>query len=148
MQPSLDVLVVDDRAIDAEMTLHIVRRLRPGARTLWLSAGDEALEYLFAVGAFAGWQPPKPSLAIIDDEMPTVSGSAMVDLIRMHPLMGNLPVILLTDRNPVRSRAGMRFAAHEYIIKSVDFDDYCSVLGHVLERWLPPAVPRAVRSAV
>ena len=54
MGRKIDVLVVDDRSIDAEVTLFALRQASTSdAKFLRLKDGNEALRYLIAVGEFA-----------------------------------------------------------------------------------------------
>lgn len=151
MASSVDVLVVDDRAIDADVTLFALRRAAPAAKVLRLKSGEEALHYLFGVGEFARSPGRMPTLVLLDMEMPVMSGLCVLDVIRAHPRTAGIRVVMLsTDAHAHVFRPPDTFAADAYVVKPVDLDRYCAAMEMILRRWLPisdvraawPALPR------
>src|SRR5262245_8056894 len=97
MGRKFDVLVVDDRSIEAEVTLFGLRlAATPDARFLRLKDGNEALRYLFGLGEFARRSTALPDLVLLDMDMPVTSGLCVLDLIRAHEAMNGMRVIMLT----------------------------------------------------
>jgi two-component system, response regulator len=138
MARNIDILLVDDRAIDAEVTLSALRRAAiPEAKFLRLRNGDEALRYLFAVGEFARRSAGMPGLVLLDADMPVASGACVLDVIRAHPQTSRTRVVLLsTDSRPALvSRSG--FSPDAYLMKFQDFDQYLAAVELTLKRWLP-----------
>ena len=85
MARTFDVVLVEHRSIDAEVTLTALRQAATStARLLRLKDGDQALRYLFAVGEFAQRSPRPPGLVLLDMDMPVTSGLSILDLIRAH----------------------------------------------------------------
>lgn len=135
---SVDILLVDDRAIDADVTLLALRRAAPHLKVLTLRSGIEALEYLFAVGDFASFIQGKPRLTLLDVEMPVMSGLSVLDLMRAHPATRRIPVVMLSPRPlPVSMKRNDQFAADAYITKPLDLAMYSALLERSLRRWLP-----------
>jgi CheY-like chemotaxis protein len=135
---SVDVLLIDDRMIDADMTLLALQRVTPHLKVLTLKSGNEALEYLFAVGDFAGCPQGKPRLALLDAEMPIMSGLSLLDLMRAHPTTRNIPVVVLSSRPlPSMLKRNDRFAADAYIARPLDLAQYSALLDPLLRRWIP-----------
>lgn len=140
MAPSHDILVVNDRALDAHETLIALEQVAPRARVLHLLGGDEALEYLFCVGAFAGRIPELPRLVLLSAEMSVISGLCVLDLLRAHPRTCHIPVVVLSfERDFRKHRRHDRFDADAYIVKPCDFQRYCAVLDGCVRHWLPQA---------
>lgn len=141
MSRGVDVLVVDDRTVDADMTLLASRLAAPNAKLLRLDNGDQALEYLFGVGAFASSRRQPPGLLILDAEMPIVSGPCVLDVIRAHPLTYDIPVVLMSSDTATRVRVRHdTFAADAYVVRPTDFERYCALIEAMLRRWLPQIV--------
>lgn len=141
MASSVDVLVVDDRAIDADVTLFALRRVAPAARVLRLKSGAEALHYLFGVGEFARGSGSMPRLVLLDMEMPVMSGLCVLDVIRAHPRTAGIRVVMLsTDAHAHVFRPPDTFAADAYVVKPVDLERYCAATEAILRRWLPQIV--------
>jgi two-component system, response regulator len=138
MVRSIDVLVVDDRSVDADVTLFALRHASTSdAKFLRLRNGDEALRYLFAVGEFARRSAGMPGLVLLDMDMPVASGLCILDVIRAHPATSAIKVVMLsTDSRPqLAGRNG--FSPDAYLIKSQDFDQYFASVELTLKRWLP-----------
>ena len=138
MGRNFDVLVVDDRAVDAEVTLFALRQASThDAKFLRLKDGNEALRFLFARGEFARRSPRVPELVLIDMEMPVVSGTCVLDVIRAHPETSGIRVVMLTTDSRPRWPERSGFAPDGYLVKSQDFDQYSAACELTLKRWLP-----------
>ena len=135
---TLDVLLVEDRSIDAQVTLSALKHAATAdARMLRLRDGNEALRYLFAVGEFARRSRAMPGLVLLDAEMPVVSGLCVLDVIRAHPATSSVPVVMLTTDTRPRFADEDVFSPDGYLMKSQDFDQYCAAMELTLKRWLP-----------
>jgi two-component system, response regulator len=136
-----DVLVVDDRLLEAQTALVAFEQVAPRAKVLHLLDGGEAVEYLFATGTFAGRAPVMPQLVFLSLEMEKVSGLCVLDLLRGHPLTCELPIVLVSlERNPRMYRRHNQFDADAYVSLPCDFTRYCAVVEGCVERWLPWAL--------
>lgn len=138
MSPNHDILVVNDRMLDAQETLVALEQIAPRAAVLHLESGSEALEYLFSVGTFAGRAPNLPKLVLLSAELSDISGLCLLDLMRAHPLTRAVPVVLLSLESDLREhRRHDQFGADAYVLKPWDFQRYCTLLQGCLECWLP-----------
>lgn len=138
MVRKIDVLVVDDRSIDAEVTLFALRQAStPDAKFLRLRDGNEALRYLFAVGEFARRSTGAPGLVLLDTDMPVTSGWCVLDIIRSHPATRSIQVVMLTTDTRPRFAEQDGFSPDGHLMKSQDFDQYCAAIELTLKRWLP-----------
>jgi CheY-like chemotaxis protein len=138
MVHKIDVLVVDDRAVDAETTLFALRHAATrDAKFLRLKDGDEALRYLFGLGEFARRSAGIPGLLLLDADMPVTSGPCVLDIIRAHPATSGMRVIMLTTDSRPRFPEWNRFSPDGYLLKWQDFDQYCVAMELTLKRWLP-----------
>lgn len=135
---TIDVLLVEDRSIDAQVTLSALRHAATHeARVLRLKDGDEALRYLFAVGEFAHRSLAMPGLVLLDAEMPVMSGRCVLDVMRAHPATSGVPVVMLTQDTRPRFEDENEFSPEGWVVKSQDFDQYCVSIELALKRWLP-----------
>jgi two-component system, response regulator len=138
MARSVDVLVVDNSTLDANALLLALARVAPHARVLRLRSGDEALQFLFSRGLFAGHRLGMPRLVLLSADMPTVSGTCVLDLMRAHPLTARVPVVLLCVDPYSRAHLDRRrFRPDAYVVKQWDLDRYCVILEGSIRRWLP-----------
>ena len=135
---NFDVLVVDDRSVDAEVTLFALRQASThDAKFLRLRNGDEALRYLFAVGEFARRSAGMPGLVLLDMDMPVTSGPCVMDIMRAHPATSDIKVVMLGTDSRARCSKRRGFSPDAYLVKSQDFDQYCAAIELTLKRWLP-----------
>ena len=138
MGRTFDVVLIEHRTVDAEVTMHGLRQATTSdARLLRLRDGEQALRYLFAVGEFAQRSPGAPGLVLLDMDMPVTSGMSILDVIRAHPATRNIRVIMLTTDTRPRFDATSEFSPDGYLVKSQDFDQYCVAIELALKRWLP-----------
>jgi two-component system, response regulator len=138
MGRQVDVLVVEERSVDAEVTLSALRKgSTRDARLLRLRDGNEALRYLFAVGEFENRSTGMPGLVLLDMGTPVASGLWVLDVMRAHPATKDIPVVMLTTDTRPRFAEDYGFAPDGYLVKSQDFDQYCAAIELTLKRWLP-----------
>ena len=144
MSPTHDILVVNDRMLDAHETLVALEQVAPRATVLHLDSGNEALEYLFSVGAYAGRPRLMPKLILLSAELSDISGLCLLDLMRAHPLTGAVPIILVSLESDLRkSRRHDQFDADAYVMKPLDFRRYCALLQSCIRCWMPSALRRS-----
>lgn len=149
MAYSHDILVVNDRSLDAQETLIALEQVAPTARVLHLEGGTEALQYLFSVGTFAGRAPEMPLLVLLSLEMSAMSGPCMLDLMRAHPLTRRIPVVVLSlEPNVRKHRRHDAFDADAYITKPCNFQRYYAVIEGCVRHWVPSVHRRNGRRRV
>ena len=130
----VDVLVVDDRAADAEITLFAIQRARPELRILWLNSGDLALQYLFC-GHERRLRTNAPRLILLSQNMQRMSGPALLDVVRCHAITSSV-VMLRRAHETSAPSAGARFDPDSYLRRSTDAEEYCLQVEELLYRWL------------
>jgi len=54
----VEILLVEDNADDAEMAIHALRKKNLANKLIHLQDGEEALDFLFGTGKFAGRDVP------------------------------------------------------------------------------------------
>lgn len=141
MSPNHDILVVNDRMLDAHETLVALEQVAPRATVLHVDSSNEALEYLFSVGAYAARPPTMPRLVLLSAEMGDVSGLCLLDLLRAHTLTCSVPIILQSLENDVcKLRRYDKFDADAYVTKPCDFQRYCTLLEGCVRCWAPSAL--------
>lgn len=141
MSHTHDILLVNDRMLDAHETLVALEQVAPRATVLHLDSGSEALEYLFSVGAFAGRPALMPQLILLSAEMRDISGLCLLDLIRAHTLTHTVPIVLVSLEDDLRKlRRHDEFDADAYIMKPLDFQRYCTLLQNCIRCWMPSAL--------
>ncbi len=104
------ILIVDDDEIVAELAADTL--IGAGHACGWVTSGEEALELL-------KWR--RPDLLLLDQDMPGMSGSAMLRQLRTSDKLYDLPVIMFTALNGSEDEEQAIYAgAQDYIRKPFD----------------------------
>ncbi len=104
------VLVVDDDAVNREiLRLHLGRN---GHTVLEADNGEQGIAALRSL---------RPDLVILDVIMPEADGSEVFRVLRRDPRTQNIPVMMLSIRDPyMEELPGWEFGADVYITKPYD----------------------------
>jgi len=133
MQQVVDILLVEDNASDAELTLRALKKHNLANGVLHLKDGEAALNYLFdGQGA-----THLPKLILLDIKMPKVDGIEVLRKIKGDDRMKMVPVVLLTSSKEERDIAeSYRLGVNAYIVKPVDFDKFVKAVADIGFFWL------------
>jgi two-component system, response regulator len=141
------ILLVEDNNDDAELTVRAFQRAKVKNPLIRVRDGEEALDYLFGRGAYAGRDVRDlPAVTLLDLNMPKISGLEVLKAIRADARTTHLPVVVLTSSNEDKDRlnAYTQFA-NSYVIKPVDYDQFVTAASQLVLYWMtlnaPP--PRA-----
>lgn len=133
----VDILLAEDTATDAEMTMRVLRKRGLANNLIWVKDGSEAIDFLFRQGAFAGSSNGKPRLVLLDVKMPKVDGIEVLRRIRQDDTLRTVPVVMLTssaeERDVVES---YRLGANSYIVKPVDIVEFDKKIGDIGFYWM------------
>jgi two-component system response regulator len=112
-----------------------------------VSDGQEALDYLFGTGEYAGRNSSDfPALTLLDLKLPKVSGLDVLGRVRSDSRTGRMPVVILTSsREEQDIAAGYDLGVNSYIRKPVDFERFVQSVAQLGLYWLvlneePPRV--------
>jgi two-component system, response regulator len=98
----------------------------------------EALDFLFGRGKYAARDARDlPAVALLDINMPKISGFEVLKAIRADERTRHLPVVVLTSSNEDKDRlkAYTNFA-NSYVIKPVDYDQFVAAASQLGLYWL------------
>src|SRR5688572_913097 len=71
----LDILLVEDRAEDAELAMMALKKYNLVNTVEWVKDGEEALEFIFAEGRYKDRNiHDRPKVVLLDLKMPKVDG--------------------------------------------------------------------------
>src|SRR5690349_21110986 len=116
------ILLVEDSPNDAELTLEALESIKLANKVEWLRDGAEALDYLQGNGAYAGRDPVRPALIMLDLKLPKVDGREVLHEIRNDPRLRSIPVVVLTSSREESDLIGCYEAgANAYVVKPVNF---------------------------
>jgi two-component system response regulator len=133
----VEILLVEDNPEDAEMTVRALRKRNLANHLHWVKDGEEALEYLFGTGRYAGRdvsQPPR--LVLLDIKMPKVDGIEVLRRVKSSELK-QVPVVVMTSSNEERDvLESYRLGVNSYIVKPVQFEDFMDTVAKIGLYWV------------
>ena len=133
----LEVLLVEDDPDDLELTLHSLKEARVTNRIQIARDGEEALDYVFSRGKYAGASAPGLRLILLDLKLPKIDGLEVLRQIKEDPRTKGIPVVILTSSKEERDLvAGYRLGANSYIQKPVDFEQFQNTVRETGYYWL------------
>ena len=133
----LEILMVEDEPHDVELTKRAFERARITNPLHVVGDGAEALDFLFATGAYQHRSnAPLPEIILLDLNLPKKSGLEVLRRIKADKLTKDIAVIVLTastrDRDIAECR---RLGVETYIIKPVGFQKFSELTPALNLAW-------------
>jgi two-component system response regulator len=117
-----DILLVEDDADDAELTIHSLKNSGLANRVLHIDDGEKAMEFLFS-------DHSNPTLILLDLKMPRVDGIQILQRLREDPDKQNIPVVaLISSKEGKNYLESFKVKADAYMIKPVDYKKFCNAI--------------------
>ena len=149
MDAKRTILLIEDDDGDAELALRAFQRAEIKNPLVRARDGLEALDYLFARGKYAARDPyDLPVFALLDLNIPKISGLEVLKAIRADERTMHLPMIVLSSSSEETDRMGAyRRFANSYIIKPLDYDQFVSAARQLSLYWGELNEPAPLMSA-
>ncbi len=133
----VDILLAEDTATDAEMTIRALRKRGLANHLVWVKDGSEAIDFLFRKGKFQELPSGRPKLILLDVKMPKIDGIEVLRQVRQNERLRTLPVVMLTSSAEERDvLESYRLGANSYIVKPVDPLDFDRVISDTGLYWM------------
>ncbi len=132
------ILLVEDNPDDVELTLRSLRQHNVQNEVVVVRDGQEALDYLFATGAYASRVPgAMPTVILLDLKLPKIDGLEVLRRIRADERTELLPVVILTSSKEEQDVInGYKLGANSYVQKPVDFVHFSEAVKQLRLYWL------------
>ena len=132
------ILLVEDNPNDEELTLRALRKANIANEVAIARDGQEALDFLFGTGKYAGRElPTMPAVVLLDLKLPKLDGIDVLQRIRADPRTRLVPVVILTssseDEDMVRS---YQFGANSYVRKPIEFSAFANAVTQLGMYWV------------
>jgi two-component system response regulator len=132
------ILLVEDNPNDEELTLRALRKANIANEVAIARDGQEALDFLFGTGKYAGHEPPTmPAVVLLDLKLPKLNGIDVLQRIRADPRTKLVPVVVLTssseDEDMVRS---YQSGANSYVRKPIEFSAFANAVTQLGMYWV------------
>lgn len=137
-QGGMEILLVEDNPNDAEMTLRAFEKSHVANQVHHVEDGAQALEFMFATGAYADRKAsPPPRLILLDLKLPKIDGLEVLKRLKGDPRTRVTPIVVMTcsreERDIVES---YKLGVNSYIVKPVDFEKFVEAVQQLGLYWL------------
>ena len=132
------ILLVEDNADDEMLILRALRKVNLANQVDVARDGQQALDYLFREGEFAGRPGADlPAVVLLDIKLPRVSGLDVLKKLRADPRTHLLPVAILTSSDEERDRLQSYMnGANSFVCKPLDFAEFAETVARMGIYWL------------
>ncbi len=132
------ILLVEDNPDDVDLTIRAFKKNDLKNEIVVKKDGAEALDYLFATGAYADRDASvMPDVILLDLKLPKVNGLEVLKSIRSDERTKYLPVVVLTSSREQKDIIdSYDMGANSYIRKPVDFNQFIEAIKQLGFYWL------------
>jgi len=127
------ILLVEDNPDEEQLLLRAFRENRISNPVDVVHDGVEAMDYLLAAVAV----DTLPALVLLDLKLPRMDGLEVLERVRAHARLKNLPVVVMTssrgERDVLKSYA---LGANSYVRKPVEFEQFAGAVRQLGRYWL------------
>lgn len=135
---SRSILLVEDNPDDVDLTLRAFRHAGIVSPVQVVGDGVEAIDYLFAQGAYADQARRElPAVVLLDLKLPLLDGHEVLRRIRANPRTRLLPVVILSssvEETDLRRSYGE--GANSYVRKPVSYTEFVEAARQLGLYWL------------
>jgi CheY-like chemotaxis protein len=130
------ILLVEDNPNDVELTLTALKEAHLANEVVVANDGEQALDYLFRRGRYAGRTDPQPAVILLDLKMPKVDGHEVLRQIRADPGLRLTPTVVLTSSREEKDLYECYDkGANSYVVKPVDFEEFVTAISKLGVFW-------------
>ena len=137
-QSVVEILLVEDNPNDAEMAIRALKKNNLSNNVVHVTDGEEALDFIFARGAYSGRNIESgPKIILLDLKLPKVDGLEVLKIVKSDERTKMIPVIALTSSSEEKDIIeSYRLGVNSYIVKPVDFDKFVEAIKDLGLYWL------------
>ena len=138
MTKEVEILLVEDNASDAEMTIHALKKNNLANKLLHVKDGAAALDFIFAEGEYSYRQIENmPKVILLDLKMPKVNGIEVLEKIRADERTKRIPVVVLTSsKEDPDIKKCYDLGVNSYVVKPVAFDEFQKAISDLGLYWM------------
>jgi two-component system response regulator len=134
----IEILLVEDNEEDAGLIIRSLRQHNLGNHLVHLQDGAQALDFIFARGAYAGRKiNDTPRMLLLDLKMPKVGGVQVLQAIKGDDRTKLIPVIIMTSsREDKDIEECYRLGVNSYVVKPVEFENFARAVSELGMYWM------------
>jgi CheY-like chemotaxis protein len=134
----VEILLVEDNPTDAELCIRALKKSNLANKLVWVKDGAEALDFLFATGAYSSRSVNCGlKVVLLDLRLPKVDGMEVLRRVKEDERTKAIPVVVLTSSKEDRDVAeSYQLGVNSYISKPVEFDAFARTINELGLYWL------------
>jgi len=131
------ILMADDDADDRLLVKDALAECQISDRLRFVEDGEELMDYLLRQGKYAAPDAaPRPSLVLLDLNMPRKDGREALREIRAHPELRRLPVVAFTtSKSDTDVGTIYDLGGNSFVTKPVAFEALVNALAALTRYW-------------
>ncbi|WP_129128472.1 response regulator [Geomonas oryzae] len=130
------ILLVEDNANDAELTLEALAEHNLANGVDVVRDGAEALDYLYQRGKYSEYEPGNLAVILLDLKLPKVDGLEVLSAIKADEKLRFIPVVVLTSSREERDVVeSYRLGVNAYVVKPVNFSEFITAVKEIGAFW-------------
>jgi len=133
-----DIVIVEDNPNDAELMVRSLKKNHLANKLILLKDGEQALDFLFCRGQYAGRDSSgSPNVIFLDLKLPKVDGLEVLKQVKSNEQTRKIPVIIVTSsKEDPDIAAAYDLDANSYVVKPVDFENFVKTMNQLGLYWL------------
>ena len=133
----VEILLVEDSAADAEMTLRTLKKRGIANTVQWVRDGVEALDWIHCRGGYENRPNGHPKLVLLDLKMPRMDGLQLLEAMKADASTRFIPVVMMTSsREEGDLLASYGLGVNSYVVKPVDFTEFAERIAQIGMYWM------------
>lgn len=134
--PGRPILLVEDDQVDAMTVRRALKELHVANRLEHVENGEEALAYLRDAGK------ERPCIVLLDLNMPIMSGSEFLQIVKRDAAMRRIPVVVLTTSEEQKDKLeSFNLGVAGYMKKPVDYRQFVEMIRSIDAYWTVSELP-------
>lgn len=135
MPENIDILLIEDNPLDAQITMQIFKDHHLSDMTLWVKNGEEALDYMFARNSYKDRAMPLfPKVIILDLRLPQTGGIEVLRQIRSDRRTQDVSVVVVTISDEEKDMLeSYKLGIDCYMTKPIDFNYFAKVILELIK---------------
>jgi CheY-like chemotaxis protein len=130
------ILLVEDNPRDLELTLAALAKCQLANDVVIARDGAEALDYIYARGAYLTRDQGYPAVVLLDLKLPKMDGLQVLEAIKSDPAQKHVPVVMLTSSREERDvLASYESGVNAFVVKPVDFNAFFEAIQDLGMFW-------------
>ena len=138
MNDPVEILLVEDNPHDLELTMRALKKGNLANSITAVRDGAEALDFIFARGAYAGRDVEVgPRVIFLDLKLPKVDGIDVLRAIKGDPRTRKIPIVIITSSAEERDRVeSYQLGVNSYVVKPIEFEQFHKTITALGFYWL------------